>query len=120
MLPDLIQCHYVTSFRPIQTQINFISSSLFISLFMHLLFIFKDVSTSVASDSTCKDRWIWAYDGSVFCYHLIKRTSWGFWKRPDYWCNHYSLTDCCETCNKLREVIKCFVLPVNFRYSLAI
>ena len=29
---------------------------------------------------------------------------WGLHKNPDYYCNHYVLTDCCATCQSLRNV----------------
>ncbi|KAH3887821.1 hypothetical protein DPMN_011843 [Dreissena polymorpha] len=53
--------------------------------------------------STCRDRYIWWADGSVDCLHLTEPSLWGMHKDPDYWCNHYSLTDCCATCTALRN-----------------
>lgn len=59
----------------------------------------------VEDPESCVDRNIWAFDGTVDCDTLVKETTYGMHKDPDYWCNEYSQTDCCDTCEALREVL---------------
>lgn len=58
----------------------------------------------IQSAVVCRDRHVWIADGSADCSSLVMETIYGLHKDPEHWCNTYSLTDCCETCTRLRQV----------------
>ena len=71
--------------------------------FMYSGFCFE-AAPAAKVRSSCTDNYIWWADGSVDCKFLEEESLWGMHKNPNYWCNHYVLTDCCATCNRLRDV----------------
>ena len=87
-------CAYFTFVTSISMQ--------YVSVLHDVFYIYAGVS--VQSATVCRDKHVWIADGSAECSALVTETIYGLHTNPDYWCNRYSLTDCCETCSRLQQV----------------